>query len=110
MEKILNEMSAVSSCDVSQCSYNANNKCHAKAITIGDGVNPGCDTFLGAGEHITKTDRIAGVGACKVSACVHNEDFECAAESISIGFNSGEVKCMTFELRHSDEIQEDILS
>lgn len=40
------EMPEVTSCDVLTCAFNKAEKCHAKAITIGDNVNPGCDTFL----------------------------------------------------------------
>lgn len=108
MSQVSNEMTLVSSCDAVRCSYNLNNKCHAKAITIGDGVNPECDTFLSSFEHTHEVNQMAGVGACKVSDCVHNNEFECAADNVSIGIVDGEVKCLTFSARISDtqEIQD----
>lgn len=106
MTQVRNEMTLVSSCDAVRCSYNVNNNCHAKAITIGDGVDPGCDTFLSSFEHSHETNRQAGVGACKVSSCAHNEDFECVAEAVSIGIVDGEVKCLTFSSAAEVDLQD----
>jgi hypothetical protein len=61
------------------------NNCHALAITIGNGIHPGCDTYVKEAQHIRKADRIAGIGACKVSGCKHNEDFECMTDNIQVG-------------------------
>lgn len=91
---IATDMPEVAQCAISQCAYNTDNNCHARAITIGDGDNPGCDTYFNNSKH-TRSNRSAGVGACKVSACNHNEDFECCADSIKVGEQGGEVKCMT---------------
>lgn len=99
MIRIAIEMPVVAECSVSECAYNAGNSCHARAITVGDGVHPGCDTFLDATPHSRATDRNAGVGACKVSACRHNDDYECMAESIAVGHASQSVRCLTY--RHS---------
>ncbi|MCG8428636.1 MAG: DUF1540 domain-containing protein [Chromatiales bacterium] len=97
--KITIEMPSVSSCTVTDCAYNSGSACHARAITIGDGVHPGCDTFFGgAGTH-TKNQAVAGVGACKVTSCRHNEDFECMTDNIVVGFAGNSVNCMTFESR-----------
>lgn len=100
MEMLSIEMPTVSKCDINKCAYNASNNgicsCHAKAITIGDGDNPGCDTYFGSADHAQNKRRVAGVGACKVAACKHNKDFECNAEKISVGFNEGKINCLTF--------------
>lgn len=93
------EMSMIKSCNVSECSYNLNSACHAKAITVGDGENPGCDTYMHASKHVRSTSLHAGVGACKVGGCQHNSDFECGAESIEVGSCGGGVFCMTYEAR-----------
>lgn len=93
------EMPEVKACDVQNCGYNVNCNCHAKAITVGDGSNPGCDTFMGMSGHIKETKRIAGVGACKVDECKFNEDFECSARNITVGFKNGKVNCLTFSKR-----------
>lgn len=96
MAQVTNEMPVVSKCEIRNCSYNVNNNCHAKAITIGDESNPGCDTFFDTATHNRETKRMAGVGACKVSECQYNDDFECTAESISVGVAKGKINCLTF--------------
>lgn len=96
--KMTIDMPTVAECTVMDCAYNMNSTCHAKAITIGDGVHPGCDTFFDGNTH-TKRSRIAGVGACKVSGCSHNEDFECMADRITVGFMGSTVNCLTYSAR-----------
>lgn len=39
------EMSMVMKCEVDACAYNMDTCCHTMAITIGDSMHPGCDTF-----------------------------------------------------------------
>lgn len=88
-------MPFVSECKVSECAYNVNNSCHAKAITIGDGVHPGCDTFFGTARHTRDAARTAGIGACKVIGCKFNDDYECMADHISVGRVGDSVECLT---------------
>jgi hypothetical protein len=90
------DMPMIDACDVSACSYNLNAACHAKAITIGDGASPGCDTYLHASQHVHNTTLRAGVGACKVGGCQFNSDFECGAGSIRVGGRGEGVFCMTY--------------
>ncbi|MGD2062865.1 MAG: DUF1540 domain-containing protein [Nitrospirota bacterium] len=97
--KITLEMPGVSECRITDCAYNANHACHARAITIGDGDNPGCDTFLMGRGHARETQRMAGVGACKVTSCKYNDDFECMAGEIHVGYASSLVNCLTFTAR-----------
>ena len=97
--KMTIEMPVVESCTISECGYNKNSQCHARAITIGDGVHPGCDTsFLGAPISANGND-MAGVGACKVTSCSFNEELECNAEQITVSMNKGNIQCATFQLR-----------
>ncbi len=97
MSKVTLEMSAVQGCAVSGCAYNREQKCHAKAITIGDGQTPGCDTSFSNGSHVREKIRIAGVGACKVSTCRFNDDYECSAGKITVGLSQGNrALCMTY--------------
>lgn len=93
------EMPIVGGCSVTACAYNGGARCHAKAITIGDGVRPGCDTFLDAGSDHTRLNVTAGVGACKVSGCRHNSDLECMADSIKVGMRQQLPNCMTYSAR-----------
>jgi hypothetical protein len=92
------DMPDVDACDARDCAYNKEGNCHARAITVGDGVHPGCDTFLQSQEHSRRAEG-AGVGACKVKACKHNDDFECQAGSIRVGRRSGTIECLTFTSR-----------
>lgn len=96
MEKLTIEMPKVKKCEVNECGFNVDDNCHAKAITIGDYSNPGCDTFMDTDQHTHESVRIAGVGACKVSGCKFNDDYECMAQNIAVGFNQGKVNCLTF--------------
>src|SRR5689334_4450220 len=97
--KVINEMPAIGSCAATQCAYNVNKNCHARAITVGHAQSPGCDTFLGVRQHSKETSRIAGVGACKVTSCKFNEDFECSAESVVVGYKGNHINCLTFSKR-----------
>lgn len=99
MKQMSIEMPLVSECSVAECAYNTDSCCHARAITVGDGVHPGCDTFALLGMHSTAKQRMAGVGACKVAACRHNEDLECMADEIHVGRASSDVTCLTYSHR-----------
>lgn len=94
--KLTIDMPIVSECAASECVYNLNMACHARAITIGDGVQPGCDTFFGATRHAHEAGRTAGVGACKVTSCTHNDDYECSAPEINVGYTGKNVRCLSF--------------
>lgn len=97
--KMVLEMPPVSTCEVTDCVYNVDQGCHARAITIGDGVFPGCDTRFEASPHTRDNKRIAGVGACKVRRCICNEDYECMADSIAVGYDADGVCCLSFTAR-----------
>lgn len=94
--KLSIEMPIVARCSVNACAYNVNAGCHARAITIGHGRTPGCDTFLDSQVHTHAQGTTAGVGACKVSDCVHNKDFECSAAQISVGHAGAGLACLTY--------------
>lgn len=92
-------MPLVKKCEVGSCAYNTAHNCHAKAITVGDGDRPGCDTFFENADHTRIVTLTAGVGACKVSQCRYNQDYECNAESIEVGYVANDVRCRTFSSR-----------
>jgi hypothetical protein len=97
--EIMIDMPAVGACSVTDCAYNSESNCHAKAITIGDGVHPGCDTFLDGGAGHTGLKVTAGVGACKVTGCRHNSELECMADNIEVGMQQHVANCLTYEAR-----------
>lgn len=96
--KMTMNMPVVSECKISECAYNLEDTCNARAITIGDGVHPGCDTFFSNSTHTHEFNDVTGVGACKVSTCMHNQDFECAAEQIEVGRNKSGICCLNYML------------
>lgn len=92
------EVPAVAHCSVAECSFNTDESCHARAITIGDGDTPNCDTLLRGSADVQDDTILAGVGACKVSDCTHNSDLECTASSIKVGIENNEVRCKTYAM------------
>lgn len=95
-------MSVVRNCAVTHCAYNNANTCHAKAITVGDGQCPGCDTFLdmpNPAAHTTQEGCKAGVGACKVNSCQFNTDYACTADSITVALPGKRALCATYTPR-----------
>lgn len=92
------DMPAVAECAATQCAYNVSKACHAKAITVGIGTEPGCATFMKAPKHTHATNKTAGIGSCKATQCKFNEDYECMADSISVGAKGTKVMCLTFAL------------
>jgi hypothetical protein len=90
-------MPIVDNCSVSACAYNEEGGCHARAITVGDGRHPGCDTFfITEGDH-PDADLVAGVGACKVTGCKYNRALECEAETIEVGYVNHGPRCQTHQ-------------
>lgn len=98
MKKICLEMPIVTKCMASECVYNLNSNCHARAITIGDSLQPGCDTYMAGSRHAKSVNQIAGIGACKTVGCKFNNDLECMADSIQVGMVKNKANCMTFDL------------
>lgn len=99
MEKICIEMPVVAACAATECAYNRDSACQARAITIGDGVHAGCDTFWKSEQHAKTSMGVAGIGACKMTGCKFNDGLECVTESIRIGRLLDRVSCTTFSAR-----------
>lgn len=99
MQHITIDMPIVSECAASECAYNVDTSCHAKAITVGNSLHAGCDTFFPGSGHTRATDRTAGVGACKSAECKFNEDLECMTDSIRVAPAGQDVNCMTYSPR-----------
>ena len=92
-------MPKVVKCEVNDCAYNMNNRCHAMAITIGDDVHPRCDTFCHSMMKGGASGETAGVGACKVYSCTYNSDLECSSPEICVGYKQQEPDCLTFKAK-----------
>jgi hypothetical protein len=92
-------MSKITDCEVTECSYNSDKKCHTIAITVGDSNCPMCDTFVKMGKKGGDPDTIGGVGACRAEACRYNASLECSAGSIHVGMHGGHADCMTFSAK-----------
>lgn len=86
----------VKKCTVSQCFYNKDNECCARAVLIGSS-EPKCETFIESHQH-TKHPGQAEVGACHIENCQYNQSMCChACGDIEIGFSNNQAWCNTFE-------------
>lgn len=99
---MVKEMVRITSCDVTDCSYNKHNACHTLAITVGgpEDACPNCDTYMHSNQRGGIADVQAGVGACKVESCSLNNALECTAQSITVGRHQSHPDCMTFQPRN----------
>ena len=94
------DMPPVAKCEITDCAYNRDTCCHARAITIGGSADhPACDTYFRNPSAHTHLEPVAGVGACKVTACAYNEDFECSARAIRVSRGVDAADCLTFSPR-----------
>lgn len=94
--KITLEIPVVQTCEATACAYNAGRRCHAVAITVGDGIHPACDTFFASDRPARGVSHTAGVGACKVTGCLYNSDLECSAGAIHVNVHANHADCATF--------------
>jgi hypothetical protein len=92
-------MSKISECDVTNCSYNVDKKCHTLGITVGDQSCARCDTYFDSGTKGGDLEVSGGVGACKTADCKFNTAFECSALAIKVGRHSGHADCETYTPR-----------
>ena len=90
------QMATITECDVSECSYNSDNLCHALAVTIGGGLDHMCDTRFISEQIGGDPDSCAGVGACRSTGCLYNQSLECSAPEVRVGHLGVEADCLTF--------------
>ena len=90
------KMPKVTTCDMTECSYNSDQKCHALAITVGDTTCPCCDTFTDYENKGGDQSTVGGVGACRATDCKFNESLECSAPGIKVGHAHDHADCLTF--------------
>jgi Domain of Unknown Function (DUF1540) len=92
------EMSPITECTVSGCSYNDHSNCHAFAITISSaGKDAQCATFIPLSSKGGLTSVHGSIGACQRADCVHNESLECGASSVRIGPGADTADCLTYQ-------------
>ena len=91
------DMSRINECKVAQCSYCADNMCHAIAITVGNSSMALCDTYINTIKSGGIKGLTGGVGACKAHTCKFNRDLECCSdEGIRVSTAGGHAHCTTF--------------
>lgn len=90
------EMAEVAECTIPECVYNRGSRCSARAITVGNGEHPECQTFYSGNHHAPKGGEHAGVGACTVAECRHNDGYNCDADRVYVGYQDNEVACLSF--------------
>lgn len=101
-------------CDMTECGFNDDQKCHAAGIMVGDPPSfaaarsgtalqdPRCDTFTPQpGGHFGARDLSGQVGACMANHCQYNDALRCTAEEIVVGHHESHADCKTFQLRRS---------
>jgi len=92
-------MPKISSCEVTDCSYNSDKKCHTMAITVGDQSCAMCDTFTKMSKKGGDVGVTGAVGACRADNCKYNKSLECTAGNIMVGLHSSHADCKTFSAR-----------
>lgn len=111
----MTRVAKVSLCEVTDCGFNADRKCHAAAIQVGDDVgtavkerpgvrlqDPKCDTFTrNPGAQFGAGDLIAQVGACKADTCLYNDHLRCTAQAIHVAPHDSHADCKTYRARAS---------
>lgn len=93
----LQDMPQVTECSVTSCGYNADDNCHAAAITIG-GEHAHCGTFVDI-SFKGGLDVVAKVGACHRQECRFNDKLECRASDVRVGPGQDVADCLTYEPR-----------
>ena len=92
----MEKMTPIAVCNMTDCSYNSNSRCHTPGINIGPHAE--CDTF-NYSHNAAKSgikEASAGVGACTTADCTFNKQLECHAPDISVAAHSGHPDCRTF--------------
>ena len=85
-------------CNVGQCAYNQESKCHSGAINIGN-REPVCDTYVEAEIKGGFQKSLTKIGACKMSDCRFNGNYECLSAGIKVGAVNRHALCMNFKVR-----------
>jgi hypothetical protein len=88
------ELSHRTSATYPAASHNDSN-CHARAITLGNGLYPGRDTYQDDSPGHPRLQATAGTGACKLSGWLHNSDFACTADGIDLAARGETAACMS---------------
>jgi len=92
------KMPKVLDCDMTDCAYNRDKKCHALAITVGSPCAM-CDTYLHSARKGGVDDETGGVGACRMADCAANVDLECTAKGIHVKHHGKHPDCASFKPR-----------
>lgn len=90
-------MPKISKCEVDICSFNRNETCHARAVTISSIGRGRCETFCHLTTHSRDTSYTGFVGACKAQQCEDNFDLECQRREISIGYKAQGPCCNCYQ-------------
>jgi len=91
------EMSGILACDMSNCVYNKDNRCHTMGITVGPHAE--CNTFNHASARGGFEEISGGVGACLAAGCKFNDRLECKAPNINVMTHDRHPDCKTFQSR-----------
>ncbi|MEW5705441.1 MAG: DUF1540 domain-containing protein [Actinomycetota bacterium] len=90
------ERGHVLTCSVAECSYNANEVCHAPNINVG-ATHPTCDTFT-LGNVNQAPLGMPDVSICSVTNCQFNKNNDCMAPGITVAHHGTHADCLTFRV------------
>ncbi len=93
--KLMEQEGAIMTCNVTQCSYNQVEECHAESIHVG-GDHAICDTFTTTGVQEVVSSTEGEVGGCDMIECHFNEDRDCEASGVTVAMHNGHADCFTF--------------
>jgi len=86
-------------CEVIQCAYNIDRKCHTPAITVGSRC-PKCESYIKGLDKGGVPGASGSVGSCHKSDCTYNRSLECnAPNGISVGDHLWHADCKTYAKR-----------
>jgi hypothetical protein len=87
----------VKQCSVTECYYNQERLCTARAITVGS-EKALCETWMNAEKQHSPKQNSALVGACHIGDCQYNQSFYChATEDISVDKIDNKAQCSTYK-------------
>ena len=85
----------VVTCTVTDCSYNASERCCAPQIEVGDS-HPQCDTYTTSGGVQAMQQEMSKVGTCHVTQCSFNTTEMCQAPGITVTHHSSHADCSSY--------------
>jgi hypothetical protein len=95
-------MTSISKCNMSTCTYNKDGSCHTLGITIGPHAE--CNTYVHASSRGGFPEIKGGIGACLTSNCKFNNNLECQAKEVDVAVDNKHADCKTFQSEGKQDV------